>query len=121
MTSFQPAHRGDLAVIVANHPDLGYQTVEITEVTSITRDGLVKAIRDTWDTTRPLARVLGVEQVLVVPKTEVDAAAVMKAAKAHTWPDHPNQPRHYESLDEVRALMAEHRQGSAPTKAESDR
>jgi hypothetical protein len=116
--TFQPARRGGRAVIVATHPDLGFR-VEITEITSITRDGHVKAIRDSWGMTWPLARYLGVEQVLIVSKSEVDTAAVMTATKAHTWSGHSNQPRPYESLDEAHAVVAEHRHGSAPAKAES--
>lgn len=113
--TFQPARRGDLVVIVINHPDLDYQTVEIMLVTSITRDGHVKATQNTWGTTLPLARQLGVQQTLVVSKTEVDVDAVMAAARAHTWPGHPNQPMHYDTLAEVRQVLAPHRLQAQPT------
>jgi len=32
-------------------------------------------------------------------------AGAFAAAKAHTWPGHPTQPKAYESLEEVRAAV----------------
>lgn len=106
------AKRGDLAVIVTTHRDFvigkgpqEHTTVDVCEVTSITRDDIAKAVRAARGSElRSIERWVGLRQVYIVPKARVDVAAAMKAAAARPWPSgHPGMP--YESLDEVKALL----------------
>lgn len=106
------AKRGDIAVIVTTRRDFVIgegtresTTVDVCEVTSITRDGLARVVRKaTRGTTVELRRWVGSRQVFIVPKSDVDVAAAMEAAGAHPWPSgHPGMP--YDSPDEVKALL----------------
>lgn len=84
---------------------------DLHQVTNITRAGVAKATRDRWPgaTPTPLARWTGVTNTLVIPAVEFDVEAIWAAALRHTWPDHPNQPRNWATLEELRVLCAPHR------------
>ena len=109
------AKRGDLAVIVSNRSYFSVadgvrecQTVEISEVTSITRDGVAKNVRTASGEVRAIPRWVGLRQVYIVPRAKVDIEAAMQSAAANPWPSgHPGMP--YESLEQVRSMLREHK------------
>jgi hypothetical protein len=112
-----PAKRGDIAVIVTERRDchIGKSStirteVEVTEVTSVTREGAVKAVRFArrGAPSIPVARLMP-HTTYVVPRAEFDVASALDAARAHHWPNHPDQPKHFDSLDEVRGMLIAHR------------
>lgn len=112
------AKRGDSVAIVSETRDYvigqGSSTatrVELGQVTSITRDGAVKAFRSLgWSdsSARPIERVVGFRQAIIIPATQIAPDDVQSVAKAHHWPGHPNQPRPFESLEEVREALRPH-------------
>ena len=112
------AKRGDSVAIVKKTRDyvMGQGTTERTEVTlakvtSITRDGWVKAFTEYgWSesTSYPLERVISLGQALVIPASMIDPADVRAVAKAHHWPGHPDQPRPFDSLEEAREALRPH-------------
>ncbi|MFF7476613.1 hypothetical protein [Streptomyces sp. NPDC008092] len=117
--------RGDLAVIERtriDHSSTGRtETTEYTVMTvcSVTRDGRAKAVRDDRYPSdghnvphpQPLATMLGLRNILIVPKDEIDVAAAIATARSHTYPD-STTPRAYGSLDDVRAALRPHLTGS---------
>ncbi|MET9073911.1 hypothetical protein ABZX95_17425 [Streptomyces sp. NPDC004232] len=125
--STQPAtttrtRRGDLAVIERTHVTHSTATgrTETTEYTvmvvcSVTRDGRAKAVRDDRYPSdghnvaypQPLDRMLGLRNVLIVSKADIDVPAAIATARAHTYPD-STTPRAYESLDAVRDALRPH-------------
>lgn len=118
--------RGDLAVIERlsiNHGQA--ERTEATEFTvmvvcSVTREGRAKAVRDdrypgdghNVPHPQPLDSVLGLRNILIVPKTDIDVPAAIAAARAHTFPD-STTPRAYATLDDVRAALRPHLTGGA--------
>ena len=101
--TFQPARRGDLAVIVSTTRDyvLGAGASERTAVTvgivtSITREGIVKMVdgRKLWNHQR----------AFVVPATRIDVEAALAIAAAHVWPGHTSAMP-YASVAEARAAL----------------
>ncbi len=110
------ARRGDIAVLVTERRNyyIGrgstvHTDVEIALVTSVTREGTVKAVRHVGsDTTLPVAR-LPRHTVHIVSAAEFDVAAVLESARAHCWPGHPDQVKPYASLAEVRDMLQQHR------------
>lgn len=126
------AKRGDIVIIQQHHRDwvqgqgaVESDTYTIGTVTSITRDGTVKAYRPAgtqpyhypaWDKNNgsaDVARVTGFVRAILVPATYADPAGVLATAECHTWPGHPEHVRAYDTLDEVRAAVAPHRLDSA--------
>ena len=109
------AKRGDSVAIIAEKSCYASGTgrtvrteIELGTVTSITRDGAVKAYRSAgWSSSTSLLieRVVGFKQLLVIPAGMVDPADVLTVAKAHHWDGHPNQPKHWESVEELRAAL----------------
>jgi hypothetical protein len=116
------ARRGDLIVVCQEHPSFGagdpYDSYTVGVVTSVTRDGGVKAYRPAGDLPEPeragraadkgtdLARQRP-DRFWVLPADGVDVPAALATAACHTWPD-SQFPQPYESLDEVRAVMQPH-------------
>jgi hypothetical protein len=107
--AFTAARRGDLVVVHEHVRDyvIGqgaseYDRYEVGVVTSVTRDGLVKRYTGTWGSE---VTIRGHVRCQLVPRAAVDVAGAFAAAKAHTWPGHPTQPKAYESLEEVRAAV----------------
>jgi hypothetical protein len=113
------AKRGDLVIVVQEHHDYiigkgaqGHTTCEIGVVSSVTREGLVKAFRwaryygEAYDDPTLLARMCRVVQTPIVPASVIDVPAAMAAAKAHQWPSGGTMP--FESLDEVREALRPH-------------
>lgn len=110
------AKRGDLVVIVTRVPDFvigqpaaSRDQVDVCEVTSITRDGVIKAVRKaSWGMTVEMSRWTNRHQTYVVPKADIDVAAAMETAAANPW--HNGMPgKYYDSLDEVREMLRQHR------------
>jgi hypothetical protein len=118
MTEFTPAKRGDLIAIRTERHDyvVGKETemtitVEIGVVTSVTRDGVVKAAVVPYgpesngqvDLTRPNHR----RSISIVPQDKIDVRDALATYRQHTWPGHRStQP--YASLDEARAALRPH-------------
>lgn len=114
------AKRGDIAVIVTEQRDvyIGQEgktrtRVEVTQVTSITRDGVVKAVRDCWEDSCPqlMANRARHMALYVVPAAEFDVAAAMESARNHAWPN-STQPRDYDSVVDVKAMLRTHRKAT---------
>jgi hypothetical protein len=118
----QRARRGDIAVLerhrkvayinVSDQPEREDAEYTVTVVASVTRAGAVKAIRDLrWSDEaepKPLERIVGLVKVYVLPQTQVDVAAALAAARAHTYPD-SDAPRPFSSMDDVLAALNPHR------------
>jgi hypothetical protein len=118
----QRARRGDVAVLerrrkvayinVSDQPEREDAEYTVTMGASVTREGAVKAIRDLRRSDeaepKPLARIVGLEKVYVIPQTRVDVAAALAAARAHTYPD-SDDPRPFSSMDDVRAALNPYR------------
>lgn len=107
-----PAKRGDLAILVVTRHDyyIGEgsresTTVEVCEVTNITRDGIAKRVRRAGaEMPVDLSRYPRGSQIFIVPAAEIDVTAALEAAAAHPWPSgHKGMP--YASLDEVKAML----------------
>lgn len=115
------ARRGDLAVLVCTRRDfvIGQGTTErtaadVVQVTSVTRQGLVKAVRSCWtdSCSVPLERwSFPGPEVYLVSQDRIDVVAAMELARQHSWPGHPNQPMPFESLEAVRQALAPLRKG----------
>lgn len=118
------ANRGDLVVIHVRSRTymLCGESSERDEftvgtVTSVTRDGLVKAYRPAGDlaTTDHMGRayrgrdlpLVGFQHVWIMSAARVDAAGAMVTAACHVWPGH-EQIMAYGSLDEVREALRPH-------------
>lgn len=113
------AKRGDLAIIEREksyHSTTKRETsVEyaVMLVVSITRGGDVKAVKDlrwgdgddVW--AQPTRLIHGLQRIHIVAKAEIDVAAALATARAHTWPGH-DQPRDYDSIDAVREALRPH-------------
>ena len=109
---FVPAKRGDLAVLTISVPtgrlDGSRELAYLIEViTSVTRDGQMKATRPA-NAIRPLLLGhRGIKAHRVVPAVEVDVAAGLADVESHTWPG-STRVRPYDDMTEVRALLARH-------------
>lgn len=112
MTENYRAKRGDLAIIekrtgnyIIGMPYSESITYEIGVVTSITRDGIVKAVRTRDDEDGvPVARMVGASVSRLVPKASIDIKSAMRAAEEHAWPSgYAFMP--FDTLDEVRAAL----------------
>ena len=110
---FVPAKRGDLAVLTISVPtgrlDGSRELAYLIEViTSVTRDGQMKATRPA-NAIRPLLLGhRGIKAHRVIPAAEVDVDGLITAVAAHTWPG-GRLVRPFESLAEVKALTAPYR------------
>ena len=115
----QNARKGDLILIGTVHRSyvIGQGSEESLDYTygvvaSATRGGEVKtyyAVGFGDDQLSPYAQPVPpsarVEcRVYVMSAAEIDVMAVVRAAKAHHWPDHPGQPRGFDTLSEARAV-----------------
>lgn len=105
-----PARRGDLALLVEEHWDyvLGEgvrerTTVEVCVVTSVTRRGLIKRLRDSWG--GELAYRPGRYQwVGIIAKGRVDVEAAHQAARERVYPG-TSQPRPFDSVEEAQEFL----------------
>ena len=117
-TTGQRVKRGDLVIIVQEHRDYiiggGAQestTCEIGIVSSISRDGVIKAFKPARYSDEPnggtpvhLERLPKVILTPFIPATRIDIPAALKVARDHQWGSgHPYMP--FDSLDEVRAAL----------------
>lgn len=109
------ARKGDLVIVEQTRRDFiigegsrETTTFDIAVVASATRDGRVKTYRGVgWgdDLVSSNAVPIRHERCYVSPAADVDIDATMQAAKAHHWPGHPGQPKAFDSLDDVRAIV----------------
>lgn len=93
-------------------------TYEFGIVASATRDGVAK----TWQSLGYGDALLSgyaedvksrlVNRYWIQPAKRVDVEAVLRAAKAHHWPNHPGQPKAFDTLDEAKAVAKPHLKGS---------
>lgn len=110
--------RGDLVVIAQEHSAhytkggaRTYTTFEIGVITSVSRDGQIKAFRSAYNLNEPgggepiiIARLAGVTSTPYFPASKIDVQSALKTAYEHRWPG--GQPcRPFDSLDEVRAAL----------------
>lgn len=121
------AKRGDLAVTHVQRPMYEYAGEErperdefqVGQVTSITRDGLVKMYRPAGNLESGPDYLGRPDRGVPLPKTALAGTMVMSAklidvpgalatAACHVWEGHETQPRAYGSLDEVQAAMRPH-------------
>jgi hypothetical protein len=82
--------------------------VDLTVVASVTRGGVVKAVRSAWRGSAivPLERWSPANpQINLVSQERIDVDGAMEAARNHTWPGHPDQPMPFDSLDEARTAL----------------
>lgn len=115
------AKRGDLVIVareyrdyIIGQPSREYTTCEVGTVTSITRDGVVKAFRsvhyygqDGCEESTQLSYLPKPFEALIVPAAKIDVQAALKTAYEHCWPSgHPCMP--YGSLAEVREALRPH-------------
>lgn len=118
MSEAPKARRGDLVVVHTTHHDYiigvgegvrSHDEFTVGVVTSITREGLVKAYRPVgYDSPILLAHLSRqLQQTYLMPQTRVDVAGALKTAAAHTWPGH-DYSRYYDTLDEVKVALRPH-------------
>ena len=106
------AKRGDLVVIEKRTSytttSAGYHEATIYEVgivTSITREGVTKAIETRYGGPTPLKNIYGVGRTFIVSQDEIDVRAAAEAAWSNEWkPGYPGKP--FDSLDEVRSVVS---------------
>lgn len=112
-TDTATAVRGDIAVVetVRRTSYVGRTAQEsvsyaVVLVTSVTRDGQVKAVRDTrWgDAVRRIEHMAGVRGISVVSKKEIDVEAALAHVASHTYPN-STTPLDYASVAEVRSAL----------------
>ncbi len=104
------ARKGTL--IVAEENSRTYSTVADTShtarsyrlgvVSSATRGGGVRTWQDiaTGDAPKPMRGAFW-----VVPAEVATVAKAAEIAKAHCWPGHPNQPKAFDSLEDIKAAL----------------
>lgn len=118
------ARRGDLAVLLmrstTTHLSEGRQTserVEIGTVTSVTREGTVKAVAIPFSRTDldpqslPLRSRHGVTSVLLVPADEIDTEAALSAYREHRWNDESEMIKPLDSIAQAREMLRPFRKG----------
>lgn len=118
MSEFKPAKRGDFVLIETRHSDFvigggpsrDYRQFEVHEVTSVTREGAVKAVRTLqYDDAAPypLARMVGYVNCWMLPRADFETEAVRAAVRAVVWEHKPDWVKGYWStLDEARRALA---------------
>jgi hypothetical protein len=113
----ETAKRGDLTVIESAHTDYvigqGCKThmeFVIAVVTSITRAGVVKAVRPAgYSAPVEIARMVGFRKAHLVPKKNIDVDAATKAAAEHTWTGRAGDtPKYFDTLDAARDVLRPH-------------
>ena len=105
------ARRGDLVVIerktsYVTTSDGWHESTEydVGIVTSITRDGLVKACKTRYADSVPMDHIHGYLRSFIVPQSEIDVVSAVEAARANEWSSgHTGKP--FDSLDEVRDVL----------------
>lgn len=106
-SSQRPARRGDITVLI--HPHDWRTDITLGVVTSVTRDGMVKA----WDEPmftgsgpRPLRlRPGGSDRVLIIPAGRIDVGRAMAAYREHVYPG-GDMIMPFGSEDELRRFLA---------------
>ena len=119
------ARRGDLVVIHLRHHEWKdgqpreYHDFWLGQVTSVTRDGLVRLYRPAGtfsretggrgrpDKGQPLPS-LWFEWAAIKSHNEIDVPGALATAACHTWPGHEGQVRGYATLKEVKAALRPH-------------
>lgn len=115
-----PAKRGDLAIIRRIGDGSGSMRVEplvrwyVGRVTRVDRSGLVREFeypaigglqRQEVHTGRGWGGGLDPNGAFVASARDVDVEATLEAARAHTYEGHPQQPKPFDTLDDVKAIV----------------
>jgi hypothetical protein len=109
------AKRGDLVAIVTTSADYVIGTgrtertsVALAIVSSVTRDGTVRAARTEYGSTLDMTRPHVGRRVLVVPAGSVDVSAVLASYAQRRYPTAPHSSMvpPFESVDECRTFVA---------------
>jgi hypothetical protein len=118
------ARRGDLVVIHHHHGDRPlrgepheYDTFTVGVVTSVTRQGQVRLVKEAGHVDQPgwrgqpdrgtPPRSAGLKQIFVASSRTIDTDGALATATCHTWP-HTAGVRPYASLDDARAALRPH-------------
>lgn len=118
------ARRGDLVAVTTTSLDYSAGKHVVTpesktmvyEVTSVSRDGRVTAVRDLESgTTQKIKNMGNITTTMITPE-QVDIPRAKELIAAHTYEGHPNQRKPFDSLQELAQILApsQHR---APTPA----
>jgi hypothetical protein len=109
------ARKGDLVIVEQTRHDYiigqGSQertTFDVAVVASATRDGAVKTYRGVgWGDELLSSNSVPARhsRCYVASAADVDLDATLAAAKAHHWEGHPGQPKSFDSLADVRAIV----------------
>jgi hypothetical protein len=106
------AQRGDLVVVHRTQSITFTDRVErrdefrVGRVTNITRDGAVKKWAPVGFGETPVEVDRVRDTVRVAGQRTVDVDAALDAARAHHYDGHPEHPKPFDSLEEVRELLA---------------
>lgn len=111
------ARRGDLIVVeriersyTISHGSSERTRYDVMEVAGLFRDGRVRTVRSVaWKDSytqeiEGKRRMLGLVQTYLLPATDIDKEAAIKAVREHTYPN-STTPMPFDSLDEIRALL----------------
>lgn len=113
----EAAKRGDLVVIETEHIDyvIGqgckkHSEFIIAVVTSITRAGVVKAVRPAgYSAPVEIGRMFGFRKAHLVPKARIDVPAAIATAEGHTWTGRPGDTtKYYDTVDEAKDALRPH-------------
>ncbi|TQS43741.1 hypothetical protein [Cryptosporangium phraense] len=120
-SDFTPAKRGDLVAIVTTErafyigqPSTERTRVELAIVRSVSREGVVKAVRYAWDSSPVGKNALPDrgQRTLVIGQDRIDVEAAMAMARAHTWPGH-STVKPFDSIAEATAALRPYLRTSA--------
>jgi hypothetical protein len=110
--------RGDVAVVTAQASSYSTTAGRVVSeetrlyiVTSVSRDGRVKAVRALdSETVQPVERLFGRPVVKTFPAEDVDMAAFVAEAMTHKWPGHEDSSllMPYADITDVHALVKRH-------------
>lgn len=123
MTSTTKAKRGDLVAIeretscTSTTSTTRRTSIDVHIVTSVTREGVVKATRPVHgsdlgreteygpEKPQPIARIFGLRARYVIGAQTIHVPSAIAAVLAHHYPGHPNQLQPFDSLDELRSIL----------------
>lgn len=127
-TSGGPARRGDLIVVRQHHPGYGSgvpsDSYTVGVVTSVARDGTVKAYQPAGDFPEPdwqgkvskgtdLARSRP-DRTWTLSARDVDVPGALATAACHTWPRDECMTRPFDSMADVHAALQPHLKPGQP-------
>ena len=105
------AKRGDVFAIVREErtayigkPSETRTRVDVVRITSCTRDGIAKAAEDCQGYTVG-AWALTSGRALLIAADRVRPEDAMRVAREHHYDGHPNQPKPFDSVEELREAL----------------